>query len=329
MKLINKRVANGAAIGISTATAMAVILSQHRPTTIDVFERLAPSVVEVRAYNLRRDVFSPSRFVKTHTSSGSGFVFDQMGHILTNNHVIENAVDIDITYGGTTEEATVIGKDEKRDIAILSLKRNKLYPHLDFCDTSPKVGTQVIAVGNPFGFNQSLSTGVVSGLGRTLDGDRPLVNMIQTDAAINPGNSGGPLLDKEQECVIGMNTAMISPGVGFAIPTEDLKESIEIIFGTKVQNDILGVEIMPDELTDAFGLPGIAIVNVIEGSIADKLDLQGTSRDEFGRPLFGDIILEVNGVPTKHIKDLKQALSYKSQMEIKVLKETEIVMLFS
>lgn len=259
--------------------------------------------------------------MKTGISSGSGFIFDKYGHIITNNHVIEDAVEVEVTYDGKREKAVLVGKSDKNDIAILSLNSNKqIYKHLAFCDNEPNIGQNVIAIGNPFGFDQSVSTGSISGLHRTLDGDTTLLNMIQTDTAINPGNSGGPLIDADRQCVIGMTTAMVSPGVGFAIPSTDLKYDIDMILNHKQGNDILGVELLPDDLNQALGLPGVAVVDVIEGSIAKDLGIVGTSRNDMGVPVFGDIITSINGKDIEKQKDIKEALYHQSIKQIEIVR---------
>ncbi|KAG2435177.1 hypothetical protein HXX76_007260 [Chlamydomonas incerta] len=204
---------------------------------------------------------------------------------------------------------------------------------LSLCSSSADivVGQKVFAIGNPFGLDHTLTTGVVSGTGREIQSisGRPIQDVIQTDAAINPGNSGGPLLDSGG-CLIGINTAIYSPtgannGVGFAIPVDIVKSSVgQIIQYGKVTRPVLGISFAPDQSSEALGIKGILVLSAREGGPAWRAGLKGSSRDEYGRLVLGDIITAVNGVKIKTSSDLYRVLD-KSQvgdtLRIQVLRE--------
>jgi S1-C subfamily serine protease len=147
--------------------------------------------------------------------------------------------------------------------------------------------------------------------------------MIQTDASINPGNSGGPLIDKDAWCVFGMNTALVAPGIGLAIPAEDVQNSIDTIMGTgSTTIHFLGLEFMPDKIAEPLELPGLAVV----GLVKEDSEFIPSSRDKFGRPVFGDIIMEANGKPLKKVEDLQEVLgSGRNKVILKVLRQNEII----
>lgn len=208
----------------------------------------------------------------------------------------------------------------------------KLTP-LPICnDKSPlQVGQKVFAIGNPFGMDQTLTVGVVSGTGREINGagGRPIQDVIQTDAAINPGNSGGPLIDTSG-CVIGVNTAIFSTsgantGVGFAIPAEVVRESVEqIVTKGKVVRPWLGLAFAPDQSTETLGVKGILVLNARDGGPASKAGLRGTSRDEYGRLVLGDVIVGLNGKEVANSNDLYRVLNKAKigeTLDLEVLRE--------
>jgi S1-C subfamily serine protease len=284
-------------VAVTIATATLLTSSNNKP--MNIYARASPSVVSVKSMELERDVFSYSTFKPIETGIGAGFFIDKTNHIVTNAHVVTNATDVVIKYSdGKEEYASVVGYDNKRDVAILELSStSSTQPPLplSFCTTDAQVGQAVATIGSPFGLEHSLSVGIISGIHRIVDGPIPLVNMIQTDAAINPGNSGGPLINLSNGCVIGMNTAMIAPGVGFAIPSEDITDSVSFILKDHRRPDALGFVLMPDPIIKDLGLPGISVVSVMRNTIADTMGFIGASRDAYGRPVLGDIILQVNG----------------------------------
>ncbi|GAX73152.1 hypothetical protein CEUSTIGMA_g605.t1 [Chlamydomonas eustigma] len=298
-------------------------LTPDERVTIDVYKKATPSVVNIANMTTRRDAFTTS-LTESPQGQGSGFIFDKEGHVVTNFHVIAEAADIKVTLSdGNEYKASLVGVDNQKDIAVLQVeeqasKENKdLLKPLKICDYSTplQVGQKVFAIGNPFGLDQTLTVGVVSGTGREITGvsGRPIQDVIQTDAAINPGNSGGPLLDTSG-CVIGINTAIYSTsganaGVGFAIPGGVVQSSVkQIISFGKVVRPALGIAFAPDQSSEQLGVQGIMVLNAKEGGPAFKAGLQGTSRDEFGRLVLGDIITGINGKKIKNSSDLYRVL---------------------
>ena len=223
--------------------------------------------------------------------------------------------------GGQEFTGKVMGQDEDKDIAVLLIEEKgdefqQLRAITAGSSSDVVVGQKVYAIGNPFGLDHTLTTGIVSGVHREIQSGitgRPIQDAIQTDAAINPGNSGGPLLDSSGE-LIGINTAIYSPsgansGVGFAIPADTVKDSVrEIIENGRVVRPILGIAFAPDAATSQLGVNGILVLSVKEGGPASKAGLKGTSRDADGRLVLGDIIERVDGKKIKTSADLYRAL---------------------
>ena len=255
---------------------------------------------------------------------GSGFVFDKAGHIITNNHVVENTKKISVTFiDGTSYNAEVVGTDPYADIAVIQLDVNpeKLHP-LPIGDSSKlRVGEHITAIGNPFGLSGSMTSGIVSQLGRLLSAQGTnfsISDVIQTDTAINPGNSGGPLLNMRGE-VVGINTAIYSgdgsfSGVGFAIPSDTVLKIVPtIIKEGKYLHPWVGItsfDISPDlakilSLEDA---KGILIMTVVKDSPADKAGLRGSSQttviDGIEYKIGGDIVLSIDGNEVRKIEDI-------------------------
>jgi S1-C subfamily serine protease len=186
---------------------------------------------------------------------------------------------------------------------------------LDICEGEPHIGQHVFAIGNPLGLDFSMSSGIISGLERSISNEdnKYLINMIQTDAAINPGNSGGPLISLNkfrQPCVIGMNTAIMGQGIGLAIPSKQIIDSLES-YDTNITNPIiqLGVILLPDKYADVFNITGAIISDILPGSIAEKNGLISSSRDDFGRPLIGDIIIGINDKKIDSVMDLYKIMN--------------------
>lgn len=262
------------------------------PTPNMIYNRVEHSVVNVSAISLKKDPFS-SRYIENVSGIGTGFVYMKPNYIITNSHVVHDAISIKVN---DKFDAKLIGEDPRHDIALLEISA-ELKP-LHSCEAEPKIGDPVLAIGNPFGFEKSMSSGIISGLHRDLDASLPYFDMIQTDAAINPGNSGGVLLNGLDDCLIGMNTAIISPngantGVGFAIPIEKVDEIANNIL-ENIRPFQLGVTLLPQEYTDTMGIKGAIVSEVIPDSLAEKLGLIGTSRDMYGIPVIGDIIVGIN-----------------------------------
>src|SRR5688572_20773324 len=223
----------------STGSATAVVaepraitprgdLSSDEQSTIELFKRTSPSVVHVTSVDVRRGRLSLNMF-EIPQGTGSGFIWDSEGHVVTNFHVIQNGSRAEVTLNDNTVwRASIVGTAPDKDVAVLKIDapRDKLTKIMVGVSNNLQVGQKVFAIGNPFGLDQTLTTGVISGLGREIQSvtKRPIQGVIQTDAAINPGNSGGPLLDSAGR-LIGVNTAIYSPsgayaGIGFAVPVD-------------------------------------------------------------------------------------------------------------
>jgi S1-C subfamily serine protease len=252
---------------------------------------------------------------------GSGFVWDTDGHIVTNYHVIEGADVAQVTLADhSTWQAnrSNIWGDPDRDIAVLFINtpKSKLHPMAIGTSHDLKVGQITYALGDPFGLDQTMTMGIVSALGRTIDSanDRPIHDVIQTSAAINPGNSGGPLLDSAGR-LIGMNTAILSPsgsfaGIGFAIPVDEINRVVpQLIRNGKVPRPRLGISLVPDRTARNLGADqGVLIYKVQPNSAAAKAGLEGTSRDNEGNIQLGDVIIAVDGKKINSSRDLNAAL---------------------
>lgn len=255
---------------------------------------------------------------------GSGFVYDAQGHIITNNHVVENAERIVVTFSdGSEAEASLVGTDPGADLAVIKVDvdPSMLFPVTLGDSEGLKVGQTVVAIGNPFGLQNSMSTGIVSGLGRMLDtgGSYSIPDMIQTDTAINPGNSGGPLLNLQGQ-VIGVNTAIESQvrqssGVGYAVPVSLVKLVVpDLIANGKTEHAWLGISgsTLNADLAKAMNLDaktrGVLIGEVMKDSPSEKAGLQGSSTsvtvDGIDRQIGGDVITSVDGHPVKVFDDL-------------------------
>jgi len=306
---------------------------------IQIFERAETGVVRV---NIQR-----SEEVVSTNGVGSGFVFDKNGHVITNAHVVENSDKVVVTFlDGRSYNAEVIGIDPATDISVIRVdtEPSLLKPLLIGDSSNLKVGMQVSAIGNPFGLSGSMTSGIVSALGRLLPQESgfSIPDVIQTDAAINPGNSGGPLLNSRGE-VVGINTAIQSAtgeftGVGFAIPSNTIAKIVPKLISDGTYHHpwvgIAGRDINPDlakvlHLTDA---RGFLIVNVVEGSPADKAGLKGSSEtkeiDGIEYLIGGDVVLSVDGNVVRKIDDILIHLQrYKSvgdEMVLEILRDGRV-----
>src|SRR5687768_3600272 len=262
---------------------------------IEVYRKLSPGVVNVHSTSYSRDFFG---YAQPREGSGSGSVIDQSGHILTNHHVIEGATKVAVSFGGQKNyPATVVGRDPDTDLAVLKLvelpREGLTVIPLGDSDRL-EVGQKVLAIGNPFGLDRTLTTGVISGLQRPIRArnDRPIEGAIQTDASINPGNSGGPLLDSHGR-MIGINSQILSPsgasaGVGFAVPVNIAKRIIpQLISSGEVRRPKLGISNQDVEwLKNRIELPvseGLLIWQVAPGGPAANAGLRGMTQTENGR----------------------------------------------
>jgi S1-C subfamily serine protease len=293
----------------------------------NVFKRVENSVVQItstRSDPNQVTIINGVPATGRSTALGSGFVYDNQGHIITNHHVIDGATTADVTFtDGNTYSAKVIGKDPDADIAVLQITDNfseeKVMPLPVANSSSLRPGDQLIAIGNPFGLSGTITTGIVSGEGRLLpnpDTGFSIPNIIQTDAPINPGNSGGPLLNIQGQ-VIGMNTAILSrtgsySGVGFAIPSNTIAKEVPVLIkgGTYAHPwlGIAGGKITPD-IVQIGSLPrnykGVVVGSVQPGSPADKAGIQALTQDMAGsNTRIGDIITSIDGHPTRQIDDI-------------------------
>lgn len=289
-------------------------LSAAERTTIEIFRRAAPSVVFVTNLRVRNDKLSLD-VLTIPQGTGSGFAWDDEGHLVTNYHVIQGANAVQVTLDGQrTVSAKVVGVAPEKDLAVLKLDDIEGAPRGLPLGSSADlvVGQHVFAIGNPFGLDHTLSTGVISGLGREIMsvGNRPIQGVIQTDAAINPGNSGGPLLDSAGR-LIGVNTAIYSPtganaGIGFAVPVDTVRRIVpELIRYGRVTRAGLGVHLDEGALTRRLGIEGCLVLGVIPDSGAARAGIQPTTRDpRTGALILGDIIVGLNGQPIKNLLDL-------------------------
>ena len=303
---------------------------------IEIFEKSEPGVVRV---NIQRDEVADGG-----NGVGSGFVFDKKGHVITNAHVIDNAKRIIVTFlDGRSYNAELIGADEYTDIAVIKVNADlSLLRPLSIGDSSNlKVGEPIAAIGNPFGLSGSMTSGIVSQLGRLLPSEvgYSIPDVIQTDAAINPGNSGGPLLNMRGE-VVGINTAIQSAtgeftGVGFAVPSQTVAKIVPTLIETGEYNHpwigISGRDIVPD-LAKVLGLKdavGFLVITVVEDSPASKAGLIGSETvvevDGVRYLTGGDIILSVDGIEVRQIDDilihLQRAKSVGDEMILEILRD--------
>jgi S1-C subfamily serine protease len=285
--------------------------------TIDIVRKTKNSVVFVTNIQYVRDFFF-GREEAVPQGSGSGFIWDDQGHIVTNYHVIAEGDLFSLTLPNQEQrQARLVGREPNKDIAVLKVEGSAagLVPIPVGRSRDLLVGQKVIAIGNPFGFDHTVTTGIVSALGRSMlgPGDVTIRDMIQTDASINPGNSGGPLLNSAGE-LIGMNTMIVSPsrtssGVGFAVPVDTISKIVpEIIRFGKVIRPGLGVSYLRDEYLQRAGIEGVALLEVPRGSAAAQAGLEGLYRDRSGRVLVGDVIKAVDRKPVRSYDDLYTAL---------------------
>ena len=290
-------------------------LAEDEKGTIELFKATSPSVVYITSLAVQPDFFS-FRALEIPRGTGSGFIWDRDGYIVTNYHVIAESQAARVTLADqSTWNARLVGAEPDKDIAVLKIDApDRILPPIAIGTSRDLlVGQKVFAIGNPFGFDQTLTTGVISGLGREIVSatNRPIQGVIQTDAAINPGNSGGPLLDSAGR-VIGINTAIVSPsgayaGIGFAVPVDPVNRIVpQIIRGEPVRKPGLGVQIADDYIARRLGIEGVLILMVIPGSAAEKAGLR--SAQQSGRIIRGDVIVGADGKPVRDCDDLFRIL---------------------
>jgi S1-C subfamily serine protease len=300
------------------AIAPRAALDAEELNNIGVFKRVSPSVVHITTLAVQRDFFS-LRTSEQPRGTGTGFVWDEAGHIVTNFHVIQDGDRATVTLADQSSyPARLVGAFPDRDIAVLRIEapRDKLPAIPVGSSRELQVGQKVYAIGNPFGLDQTLTTGIVSALNREIESvtRRTIKGAIQTDAAINPGNSGGPLLDSAGR-LIGVNTAIYSPsgasaGIGFAIPVDEVNRIVpRLIRDGRFIRPALGVTSGPAQLSQALGAPkGVLLVNVAAGSPAAAAGLKPYGRDHSGHIVQGDVITAVDGQAVADLDDLLSLL---------------------
>jgi S1-C subfamily serine protease len=321
---------------VSLTGSSDVFYTDDEQNNIAVFEKVSPSVVFVTNTGLRRNFLSLN-VMEIPQGSGTGFVWDDTGLIVTNFHVVYRANKITITLqDGTDYDAEVVGIAPDKDIAVLRIDapKRKLKPVTLGQSSALSVGRKVLAIGNPFALDTTLTVGVVSALGREIKSisNRTIKDVIQTDAAINPGNSGGPLLDSRGQ-LVGVNTAIFSPsgasaGIGFAIPVDTVKKIVpQLIQYGRVNRPVLGIDPLSDNWAKRLRAKGVALLSVIPGQPAAKAGMIGVREDRRGRIHLGDVIIAVDDEPILNQDDLLEVLeSHTAGDVIKVttLREDEI-----
>jgi S1-C subfamily serine protease len=292
-------------------------LNAEERATIALFRQASPSVVYITTLARQRDLFSLN-IAEIPQGSGSGFIWDQEGHVITNFHVIQGASSAKVTLADhSTEEAQLVGAAPDHDLAVLYIKvpKNQLRPLAIGTSADLEVGQSVFAIGNPFGLDQTLTTGIISALGREINATtgRTIAGVIQTDAAINPGNSGGPLLDSAGR-LIGVNTAIFSPsgsnsGIGFAVPVDTVNRIVpQLIRQGTITRAGLGVRIGDDRVSRRLNLSGVLIIEVDKGSAAEAAGLRSTRIDAKGAGKLGDVIVAIDGERIETSSDLFNAM---------------------
>jgi S1-C subfamily serine protease len=286
-------------------------LSDAERSIVALFQRVSPSVVQVVGRHAGGDVSSDEEGVQT----GTGFVWDGAGNIVTNNHVINGTDEVAVRLStGDVVAADVVGTAPNYDLAVVRLRNPRQVPPAIAIGSSSdlKVGQFAFAIGNPFGLDQSLTFGVISALRRRLptSSGHQISNVIQTDAAVNPGNSGGPLLDSSGR-VVGVNTAIISPsgsnaGIGFAIPVDVVNRVIpQLVANGHVPTPGIGIVAASEGAATKLGVEGIVVLRTLPGSSAARAGVRGVDRNT---GTLGDVIVGANGKPVRRLSDLADEL---------------------
>jgi len=311
------------------AIAPQTVVTDQEQATISLFESTSPSVVFITTSKNARASRWSKNVNEIPQGSGSGFIWDEAGHIVTNYHVLEGAQNFTVTLSDQTSyKATFVGAEANKDLAVIKIDApvDVLRPIMVGSYADLKVGQSVYAIGNPFGLDYTLTTGVISALGREIESKRgtTIKDVIQTDAAINPGNSGGPLLDSSRR-LIGVNTMIYSPsgasaGIGFAIPVDVVNWVVpDLIEYGQVKKPVLGIELVPQQTLARYEIDGVMVMDVYEGTGAEEAGLRPTVRTRSGRVQLGDIIVGINEDEISDYNDLVQALEkYSPDDKIKV-----------
>ncbi|HEX2253893.1 MAG TPA: trypsin-like peptidase domain-containing protein [Thermoanaerobaculia bacterium] len=313
-------------------------LAADEQATIELFRAASPSVVFINTSQVGRDRFSLN-LLEIPRGAGTGFLWGDQGHVVTNFHVLQGANAARVTLNDKSDwAATLVGVAPEKDLAVLAIDAppELLRPLPVGRSADLAVGQKVFAIGNPFGYDQTLTTGVVSALGREIPGvgGLPIRDVIQTDAAINPGNSGGPLLDSAGR-LIGVNTTIVSPsgayaGIGFAIPVDTVAWVVpELIREGRLVRPSLGVQVVPGSMAREFGVEeGALVLRVNPGSGAERAGLRETRRTLAGRVRLGDVIVALEGEPVATTDDLLLLLDRRRPgdvVELEVLRDGERV----
>ncbi len=292
-------------------------LAEDEKTTIAIFKQASDSVVYITTLTVRMDITNLN-VLEIPQGTGSGVVWDTEGRIVTNYHVIRegNAARVTLT-DNSVWKARLVGVNPDKDLAVLQIDAppGRLHPISIGTSHDLQVGQKVFAIGNPFGLDHTLTTGVISALGRQIRSVSGAIihDVIQTDAAINPGNSGGPLLDSAGR-MIGLNTAILYPGeayaggIGFAVPVDTINRVVpQLIRYGRVQRAGLGIYPAPQEFVKRLGLKGVLVLDVVKGGAADKAGIRPTRRTRSGL-ILGDLIVAIDGKPIETLSDLFTAL---------------------
>ena len=309
------------------------ITSTDEENNVEIYKLASPSTVFITTKQLRRDWLTLNVF-EIPQGSGSGFIWNTDGYIVTNAHVVEGANRITVGLSDqSTWDAKLVGIAQEKDLAVIKIDPDDkpLKPLPVGNSDTLQVGRKVLAIGNPFGLDTTLTTGIISALGReiTSPNGRRISNVIQTDAAINPGNSGGPLLDSSGR-LIGVNTAIIGPGggnagIGFAVPVNTVRVAVpQLITHGRLIRPVLGLSLVQDHVARRFGIEGALVLAVIPGQGAARAGITGVRRTPDGRVVVGDVIVAVGGRPIKNSDDLFDALEqFKPGNEITVVTQRE------
>jgi S1-C subfamily serine protease len=293
-------------------------LAEDEIINISVFKTVSPSTVHITTIASQRNLLTMD-VMQVPKGTGTGFMWDDRGHIVTNFHVLQGSSGARVTLSGQSEwQASLVGVFPDRDLAVLriSAPKDKLKPIALGTSKDLQVGQRVYAIGNPFGLDQTLTTGIVSALNREIQSvtQRTIRGMIQTDAAINPGNSGGPLLDSSGR-LIGVNTAIFSPsgasaGIGFAIPVDEVNRVVpRLIRDGKFLRPALGIQSAPPQLHKALRLPrGLAVIGVVKGGPADAAGVVPFRRGPKGEVTPGDLIVALAGKPVATLDEMLDEL---------------------
>ena len=294
-------------------------LADFEQTTISLYQKASPAVVHIRNIDLRRNPWTMD-VLAVQQGTGSGFLWGD-GYVVTNAHVVKDGDRFDVSLSdNTTLQASLVGADEDKDIAVLKLEdppASAKRPLPIGSSDDLQVGQAVFAIGSPFGLDRTLTTGVISGVGRTIRAQtgRRIDEVVQTDAAVNPGNSGGPLLDSAGR-LIGMNTAIVSPsgasaGIGFAVPVDTINRIVpRLIRGERPPRAGFGITVLSDAMARQLGITGgVVVLDVVEGGAAGRAGWQPTRQDpRTGRVRLGDVIVAIDDQRIERQADLLDAL---------------------